>query len=140
MATTTAVVCFFFAPVRCRFLFFFSPLPLPHGASNLGDHVLNTVTSINSSRLRFRNAGLGRKRRSRCFFFSLSFSVYLFIYFLRKRHICARMGLSFGGTTFMILSLVLRRRPLSRSLCGKKRGPVYKVAFFPLLFLLLLAV
>lgn len=66
-------------------------------------------------------------------FFS-SFSVYSFIYFLRKRHICARMGLSFGGTTFMILSLVLRRRPLSRSLCGKKRGPVYKVAFFPLFF------
>lgn len=95
------------------------PPPPPHGASNLGDHVLNTVTSIKCSRRRFGNAGWGRKPRSRrrviyFLFFSSFFS---------GRDIFARgWACHSRETTFMIPSLVLRHRaPFLPPSVGKKR-------------------
>lgn len=73
---------------------------------NLGDHILNTVSSINLSQMRFRN-GRGKKALKPAFFFSSPFP--------RKRHICVQIGLSFRETTFMILLLVLSHHPLSSS-------------------------
>lgn len=73
---------------------------------NLGDHILNTVSSINLSQMRFRSGRRKKGSEARIFFFSP---------FPRKRHICVQIGLSFRETTFMILLLVLSHHPLSSS-------------------------
>lgn len=73
-------------------------LDVSYKASDLGDHILNTVSSIN----------LSQREKA------------LKLTFLSKRNICVQIGLSFCETTFMILLLVLSHHPLSSSV--EKKG------------------
>lgn len=77
--------------------------------SNLGDHILKTVSSINLNQIHFKN-GRGFKKKSS--------EAYIF---LEEKYLFTQIRLSLCETTFMILLLVLSHHfPLF--LCGKKKG------------------